>query len=224
MLFYPIRIQTGLFDRLRAACKGNQTDKPCREGEQMELYTIGHSTHDEQAFLKLLQDAGIELLADVRAFPGSRKFPWFHTDRMKEWLPDNGVGYLHIRELGGRRRKSKTVSEDENAGWNNRSFHNYADYTQESEFKEGLQKLRHEASERRTAVCCSERHPARCHRMLISNYVTLHGGEVFHVLDGKDGETVIEPHQPGRWGAEPTKRKDGEIVYPKTGEQAADAD
>ncbi|MFC7365036.1 MULTISPECIES: DUF488 family protein [Bhargavaea] len=190
----------------------------------MELYTIGHSTHDEEEFLKLLHDAGVELLVDVRAFPGSRKFPWFHTDRMKEWLPENGVGYLHIRELGGRRRKSKVVSEEVNAGWNNRSFHNYADYTQEKEFKEGLQKLQDAAAGKRAAVCCSERHPARCHRMLISNYIALHGVEVFHILDSNDGETTIEPHQPGRWGAEPVMRDDGEVVYPDKNEQEADAD
>jgi uncharacterized protein (DUF488 family) len=189
----------------------------------MELYTIGHSTHDEKEFLKLLHDAGVELLVDVRAFPGSRKFPWFHTDRMKDWLPESGIDYLHIRELGGRRRKSKIISDDVNAGWNNRSFHNYADYTQEEEFKEGLNKLRIAAKGKRAAVCCSERHPARCHRMLISNYVALHGGEVIHILDGKEGKTVTEPHQPGRWGAMPYKRMDGEVVYPAD-EKQADAD
>ncbi|RSK24124.1 DUF488 domain-containing protein [Bhargavaea beijingensis] len=190
----------------------------------MELYTIGHSTHNEKEFLKLLHDAGVELLVDVRAFPGSRKFPWFNTDRMKAWLPENGVGYIHIRELGGRRRKSKTVGDEVNAGWNNRSFHNYADYTQEGEFKQGLEKLREAAADRRVAICCSERHPARCHRMLISNYAALHGGDVFHILDGKERKTVIELHQLGRWGAEPVKREDGEVVYPEINGQESDAD
>lgn len=190
----------------------------------MELYTIGHSTHDEKEFLKLLHDAGVELLVDVRAFPGSRKFPWFHADRMNEWLPENGIEYMHIRELGGRRRKSKIVPEDVNAGWNNRSFHNYADYTQEDEFNEGLQKLHDASTEKRVAICCSERHPARCHRMLISNYIALHGDEVFHILDGKEGKTIVERHETGRWGAVPVRREDGEVVYPEINEQEADAD
>ncbi|MET3576314.1 DUF488 domain-containing protein [Bhargavaea ullalensis] len=180
----------------------------------MDLYTIGHSTHSEKEFLQLLGDAGVELLADVRAFPGSRKYPWFHTDRMSEWLPENGIGYVHIRELGGRRRKSKTVPDELNAGWNNRSFHNYADYTLEPEFKEGLKKLADAAGGRRVAVCCSERHPARCHRLLISNWVAMNGGEVTHILDGPHGETITEQHVPGRWGAEPVERMDGEIIYP----------
>lgn len=179
----------------------------------MDIYTIGHSTHTEEEFLKLLQDAKIGLLADVRAFPGSRKFPWFHTDRMKEWLPENGIGYVHIRELGGRRRKSKIIDNEVNAGWNNRSFHNYADYTLEPEFKEGLDLLNQAAQGKRVAICCSERHPARCHRLLISNYVSLHDGSVQHILDNH-GETVVEPHEPGRWGAMPEKREDGEVVYP----------
>lgn len=179
----------------------------------MEIYTIGHSTHTEEEFLKLLQDAKIELLADVRAFPGSRKFPWFHKDRMKEWLPENGIGYVHIQNLGGRRRKSKTVDDELNAGWNNQSFHNYADYTLEPAFKEGLEILENLAGDKRVAICCSERHPARCHRILISNYVTLHGNTVFHILDNH-GKTVIEFHEPGRWGAMPTLRPNDDVVYP----------
>jgi len=179
----------------------------------MDIFTVGHSTHSEEDFLKLLKDANIEVLADVRAFPGSRKFPWFHQDRMKEWLPENGIDYLHMPALGGRRRKSKTVDDEVNAGWNNQSFHNYADYTLEPEFKDGLNILDKAAKDKKVAICCSERHPARCHRMLISNYIAMHKGTVQHVLD-QQGKTVIEPHEPGRWGAMPELREDGEVVYP----------
>ncbi|SIT79653.1 DUF488 domain-containing protein [Edaphobacillus lindanitolerans] len=180
----------------------------------MDLYTIGHSTHTEDQFIKLLKDAGVELLADVRAFPGSRKFPWFHTDRMKEWLPENGIGYVHIPELGGRRRKSRDVPDGCNAGWNNRSLHNYADYTLEPGFSEGLRKLSENADGIRAAICCSERHPARCHRLLISNWVSMHGMRVIHILDGPHGETITESHEPGRWGARPLLQEDGSIIYP----------
>lgn len=59
----------------------------------MKFFTIGHSSHSNEQFLKLLHDGEITLLIDVRAFPGSRKFPHFHEDRMKEWLPESGIGY-----------------------------------------------------------------------------------------------------------------------------------
>lgn len=90
----------------------------------MNLFTIGHSTHTKEEFLKLLRDGEITMLIDVRAFPGSRKFPHFHEDRMKEWLPENGIDYKTMKPLGGRRNKSKVVDNEVNAAWNNQSFHN----------------------------------------------------------------------------------------------------
>ncbi|PIC72762.1 DUF488 family protein [Sporosarcina sp. P17b] len=180
----------------------------------MEIYTVGHSTHTEEEFLKLLDDAGIQKLVDVRAFPGSRKFPHFHEDRMKEWLPAHAIAYRHCGKLGGRRKKSKTIDNEVNEGWNNQSFHNYADYTLTPEFEEGINELMKEASEKRIAICCSERHPARCHRLLISNWLATHGWDVKHIIDGPKGKTLIEDHEVGKWGAEPVVLDDGEVTYP----------
>ncbi|PIC58397.1 DNA repair protein [Sporosarcina sp. P12(2017)] len=180
----------------------------------MDIYTVGHSTHTKEEFLKLLDDAGIEKLVDVRAFPGSRKFPHFHEDRMKEWLPAHDIDYAHCSKLGGRRRKSKTIDHEINDGWNNQSFHNYADYTLTEEFQEGVDNLMKEAAEQRIAICCSERHPARCHRLLISNWLATHGWNVKHIIDGPKEQTLIENHVVGKWGAEPIVTKDDEVTYP----------
>lgn len=180
----------------------------------MEIYTVGHSTHSQEEFLKLLDDAGIEKLVDVRAFPGSRKFPHFHEDRMREWLPDHGVAYQHCEQLGGRRRKSKNIANEVNDGWQNQSFHNYADYTLTEEFHAGIKQLMAEAATRRIAICCSERHPARCHRLLISNWLVSHGWQVKHILDGAKHTTLIEDHEVGKWGAEPVLTAEGEMTYP----------
>ncbi|PIC64423.1 DNA repair protein [Sporosarcina sp. P13] len=180
----------------------------------MEIYTIGHSTHTKEEFLKLLDDAHIEKLIEIRAFPGSRKFPHFHEDQMKKWLPENNIDYKHCTKLGGRRRKSKTIDSEINSGWNNQSFHNYADFTLTSEFKEGIDKLTNEAANQRIAICCSERHPARCHRLLISNWLVSYKWEVKHIIDGPKEETIIENHELGKWGAEPNIREDGKVTYP----------
>lgn len=185
----------------------------------MEIYTVGHSTHTKEEFLKLLNDAGIEKLIDVRAFPGSRKFPCFHEDRMKEWLPENGIQYEHFGKLGGRRRKSKTIDDEVNSGWNNRSFHNYADYTLSDEFQEAVKELGQTAADKRVAICCSERHPARCHRMLISNWMAAHGWDVKHIIDGPKEKTIIENHEIGKWGAVPKVEKDGALTYPPETEE-----
>ena len=184
----------------------------------MEIYTLGHSTHTHAEFLKLLDDAGIEQLVDVRAFPGSRKFPHFHQDRMRQWLPAHGIAYEHCAHLGGRRRKSKEIDNEVNDGWQNQSFHNYADYTLTAEFHAAIEQLQSEAKERRIAICCSERHPARCHRLLISNWLANHGWQVKHILDGARQqtlqETLIEEHLVGKWGAKPVLSKTGEMTYP----------
>ena len=180
----------------------------------MDIYTVGHSTHTKEEFLKLLDDARIEKLVDIRAFPGSRKFPHFHEDRMKVWLPAHHIAYEHCGKLGGRRRKSKTIDDEINDGWNNQSFHNYADYTLTEEFREGIAKLMKEAKEQRMAICCSERHPARCHRLLISNWLATHGWNVKHIIDGPKEKTLIENHVVGKWGAEPVVTKDDEVTYP----------
>ena len=183
----------------------------------MEFYTIGHSSHSKEFFNKMLKENAIEVLADVRAFPGSRKWPQFSKDDFPKWLEAEGIHYRHFPKLGGRRRKSKEIEEAVNAGWNNRSFHNYADYTLSDEFKEGIDELLGIASERRVAYCCSERHPSRCHRLLISNWLVANGHQVFHIIDGKDEEVELVKHEVGMWGAAAEVEKDepGIVVYPE---------
>ncbi len=181
----------------------------------MDIFTIGHSVHSEDEFIQLLRDANITSLVDVRAFPGSRKFPHFLKERMKAWLPEADIAYEHIEELGGRKNKSKTVDTNVNSAWENQSFHNYADYTLSDEFKLGLGKLKKIAADHRVAYCCSERHPARCHRLLISNWLSLNGWSVKHILNDSKNKIEIVDHPLGKWGANPVLREDGSVTYPK---------
>ncbi|WP_281863091.1 DUF488 family protein [Planomicrobium okeanokoites] len=189
----------------------------------MKIYTIGHSSHSKEFFEKMLKENSIEVLADVRAFPGSRKWPQFSKDVFPKWLEAENITYQHFPKLGGRRRKSKEIENQVNAGWNNRSFHNYADYTLTDEFKEGIDELLALASDRRVAYCCSERHPSRCHRFLISNWLVANGHQVFHIIDGKDESIELVEHEVGMWGAEAeVKEEDGAVVvYPETGQDEA---
>lgn len=180
----------------------------------MEIYTIGHSTHSEETFLKMLNFFDIKALVDVRAFPGSRKYPQFSQDHMPDWLNDAGIAYHHLPKLGGRRNKSGEVGAMLNGAWENQSFHNYADYTLSNTFQEGIDELAGIASSKTTAYCCSERHPARCHRLIISNWLGANGWTVKHIIDEKSNEMHVENHELGRWGAMPIIEKDGTVVYP----------
>ncbi|MGK7379267.1 DUF488 domain-containing protein [Planococcus sp. 1R117A] len=180
----------------------------------MMIYTIGHSSHSKEQFEKMLKETGIELLADVRAFPGSRKWPQFSKDVFPAWLEAEGITYEHFPKLGGRRRKSKGVDAKMNGGWRNRSFQNYADYTLSEEFQQGIAELLQKASQQKTAYCCSERHPSRCHRLLISNWLVANGYHVCHILDGKDGVVELVDHELGMWGAPAELKDGGTVTYP----------
>ncbi|AYU54408.1 DUF488 family protein [Staphylococcus debuckii] len=179
------------------------------------IYSIGHSNHDQATFLKMLQTFDIEALEDIRAFTKSRKYPQFNDAQMREWLEEAGIEYRQDPELGGRRRPSNTVGRSLNAGWQNESFHNYADYTLTDAFKDGIHTLEKIAEEKRTAYMCAEHHPARCHRLIVSNYLVAKGWKVLHIMQNNKGDIITQEHRLGQWGAMPIIEDDGEVVYPE---------
>lgn len=181
----------------------------------MNIYTIGHSTQSIEAFVNMLESVQVEMLVDVRAYPASRKFPQFNQETLTRSLLDNGIEYEHIANLGGRRNKSRNFQEELNNGWNNQSFHNYADYTLTKEFQKGVLELEQIAKKKVTAYCCSERHPARCHRLLISNWLEAHGWKVYHIISQGEMEVITPRHVLGEWGAMPIIEADRTVVYPE---------
>ncbi len=148
------------------------------------LYTVGHSTRSLDDFLATLRAHGITAVADVRSFPRSRRYPWFNGDALAKSLRDGKMGYVHLPQLGGRRPKSRTcAASDENAGWKEPGFRNFADYMQSPAFEEGMQALRGLVEEYgRVTLLCAEAVPWRCHRRLVADAVTVRGGVVYDVL------------------------------------------
>lgn len=71
------------------------------------IYTIGHSTHSNGVFIEMLQSFKIELVADIRHYPGSRKFPQFNIENLQASLANVHIGNLHFPGLGGRRKVDK---------------------------------------------------------------------------------------------------------------------
>src|SRR3954468_19308595 len=114
-----------------------------------ELLTVGHSTHDLDAFLALLRGAGVEAVADVRRFPGSRRHPWFGGEALAASLEAAGLAYAHLVELGGRR---SVVPGSPNDGWEVAAFRGYADHLRSEEFARGRERLVALAADRRTAI------------------------------------------------------------------------
>ncbi len=141
-------------------------------------YTIGHSTRSQGELLALLGEAGVRTLADVRAFPSSRRHPQFNCGALSDWLPEGGIGYAHLSQLGGRRAP---IPRSPNSGWREPGFRGYADYMSSGEFAAGLVRLEVLACERPTAIMCAEAVWWRCHRRLIADALTVRGWRVEHL-------------------------------------------
>lgn len=154
----------------------------------MRIWTIGHSTRAIDEFIALLKENQIKLLVDVRAFPGSKRYPQFNKEALAESLNAHGIRYEHFPELGGK-RKSKPDSR--NTAWRNASFRGYADYMETEQFQKGIERLLEIASEAcPIAIMCAEAVWWRCHRSLIADYLKAHGVEVLHIL----GRNKVDPH------------------------------
>jgi uncharacterized protein (DUF488 family) len=152
------------------------------------LWTIGHSVRPIEQFLSLLAGAGIELIADVRSFPGSRRSPQYGSEALEITLAAQAIGYHWLPALGGRRKASP---DSPNGAWRNASFRGYADYMSGPEFGRGLGQLLELSSKARTAIMCSEAVWWRCHRSMIADALRASDIEVMHILDPK--HTVPHP-------------------------------
>ena len=166
------------------------------------IWTIGHSTRPIEEFLGLLTEYRIETIADVRSFPGSRKYPQYGKEALALTLAEHAIGYHWLQILGGRRRVSPDSS---NSAWRNASFRGYADYMAGAEFAQGLDQLLELACKTHTAIMCAEAVWWRCHRSMIADALRVRGVEVVHILDAK--HAVLHPM------TQPARIVDGRLTY-----------
>ena len=165
------------------------------EQDPRTVWTIGHSTRSGEEFLAVLAAYRIELLVDVRRFPGSRRLPQFQQAALEEALTAADVAYRWLPELGGRRSTSAapaaTEAEWPTSGWRHAAFRAYAAHVATEEFRDGLASLLDAAYGVRTAIMCAEVLWWRCHRRLISDVLVATGHGVVHIRDA----THAEPHR-----------------------------
>lgn len=143
------------------------------------IWTIGHSTRPFEEFIEMLKSFNIQRVVDVRSYPGSRKFPQYNKEILINTLPEKGIHYTHLRELGGRRKVHK---DSKNTTWRVDAFRGYADYMETDEFKSAIKILKDIALKERVAYMCSEAVWWRCHRSMISDYLKVHGWKVMHIM------------------------------------------
>lgn len=156
------------------------------------LLTFGHGRLDGPALGSLLVGAGVELLVDVRRFPGSRANEAAARGRVPELLGGLGIDYRWEERLGGRR--SLTAEQDRaspDTWWRVDAFRAYAAWTRSPDFRAAIPDLLADVQRCRTAVMCSEAVWWRCHRRIIADVVLLgHGVPVSHLMH--DGRLI--PH------------------------------
>ena len=169
------------------------------------IWTVGHSNRPAADFLALLLAQSITALADVRRFPGSRRWPQFGRDALAASLAEHGIEYHWIGELGGRRSRPRDAPS-ENTAWRVEAFNAYADHMQSLEFQVGLRKLETLAARRRTVLMCSEALPWRCHRRLIADLLVVRGWKVLDIL----GRDQVREHKLPDFAA----IKEGILTYP----------
>jgi len=184
------------------------------------VLTIGHSTHTWNDFRDLLRAHFVKRVVDVRSIPRSRHNPQFNGGTLRTKLRRAGIGYVHLRKLGGLRHARR---DSPNMGWRNTSFRGFADYMQTSKFEAGLERLIKLAGQKRSAIMCAESVPWRCHRSLIADALTVNGIRVDDIMSMKrsqvhsltpfarvQGHRVTYPI--GDRGDGGTKRKSGSNV------------
>lgn len=139
------------------------------------VLSIGHSNHSLGTFLELLAGAGVEMIADIRSTPFSRRHPQFDKPALARALAEQGIAYLYLgRELGGRPSDPALFREG------------IADFERMAEspaFQSGITRVKGEAEWLRLCLMCAEKDPLDCHRsLLVGRALTEAGIEVVHVL------------------------------------------
>jgi uncharacterized protein (DUF488 family) len=141
------------------------------------IFTIGHSTRTLEELAGMLRENGVERLADIRRYPGSRRYPHFSGESLARSLPEQGIAYVHMPKLGGRRTPRV---DSPNMAWRNEQFRGYADYMGTDAFRDAVDHLL--ALPEITAIMCAEAVPWRCHRNLVGDDLLRRGVEVIHII------------------------------------------
>ena len=144
------------------------------------VYTIGHSTRPINEFTEILHKNKVTQLVDIRTIPRSRHNPQYEQTALKVSLPAAGIQYVYAKDLGGLR---PAIQDSHNQAWRNKSFRNYADYMQTTQFKQALRELIDLAKQQPVVIMCAEALPWRCHRSLVGDALLVRGSLVKDIMN-----------------------------------------
>jgi len=165
----------------------NRPPMPAHYGKKKKtVFTIGHSTRPIDEFVETLKSHGVKRVIDVRTIPRSRHNPQFNRETLGPSLRASGIGYTHLKKLGGlRHAKPDSI----NQGWRTASFRGFADYMQTPEFEAGLERAMKLAKTKPCALMCAEAVPWRCHRSMVADALAVRRLPVEHIISGVGTQT-----------------------------------
>jgi uncharacterized protein (DUF488 family) len=148
--------------------------------EKPIIYTVGHSTHQIDHFLELLQKYSVNCLVDVRSVAASSYNPQYNKEPLSNFLKNHGVTYMHFAEEFGARHTDPDLLDEEGKV-------DFEKVRKSWNFKNGVERLWLGLDKGFTiALMCSEGEPFDCHRFsMVSIALEKDGFDVKHILKDK---------------------------------------
>lgn len=158
------------------------------------LFTIGYEGTDIHRFVETLRTVGIEVVADVRAVPISRK-PGFSKTSLAAHLADAGIRYEPFKALG-----DPKPGRDAARGGRFAEFRAiYGAHLETVDARAALSELAAVAAGRATCLLCFERDPTQCHRSIVATSLATSGLKVVDLFGDDPRRYVRYGHRlPGR--------------------------
>ncbi len=140
-----------------------------------KLYTVGHSTHSIEEFVRLLKMHGITAICDVRSQPYSKFNPQFNKENLRDELKNARIAFVFLgKELGPR--------SDNPACYLNGKVQ-YQRLAETEQFRQGLIRIKEGMKSYRIALMCAEKDPLMCHRMILVSRYLRSDAEILHILE-----------------------------------------
>ena len=125
------------------------------------IFTVGHSSHKINHFLKLLQMHSVNCLIDVRSRPYSKYAPQFNMDKIQDILNNNHIHYIFMGKELGAKREDRTLYTSE-------GYLDFEKVRETSLFISGIDRIKNGLEKGyNIALMCTEKDPIDCHRNIL---------------------------------------------------------
>jgi uncharacterized protein (DUF488 family) len=142
-----------------------------------QLFTIGYAGHDIGSFVNKLREHDVQRVVGIRQNPISRK-KGFSKSRLSESLSLDGIGYVHMRELGVPRELRNRLQEGDCTL--SEYFAGFRQYAMQQ--NEALDAVNHLAARERCCLLCVESKPEECHRAVVAELLAGRTQGALHIM------------------------------------------